>query len=227
MKNIHLLIMALLPTAIALAQKPETVKIEMNQNVKEVLTNEIYRYPAFTQGKVYFKDGAPKQALLNYNRLLSEMHFLNPKGDTLAIAQPEIINFIEINQDTFYIDKAFLEMVVQNKQVKLAKKETIQLVDRQKVGAYGETNSAGAIGSFNTYTNNAQTVQLNTNEVKLYSLQTEFYIADKHNHFILVTKKNLVNLYAKQEKDLKTFLQENNTNLHNEEDLKKLVLHLN
>src|SRR6478609_402526 len=64
-----------------------------------------YMLPAFKMGTVFFRDGNASNNLLNYNFLLDEMHFINPGGDTLAIAEPGLIRTIVLDSMTFYYDK--------------------------------------------------------------------------------------------------------------------------
>ena len=49
-------------------------------------TSDVFSYPQFTIGTVYFKNGNIASAKMNYSSLWDEMHFINSKGDTLAMA---------------------------------------------------------------------------------------------------------------------------------------------
>src|SRR5688572_32802432 len=69
------------------AQDSTLVTIKAGNKVMDVLTPvDIYYYPQFNNGKVFFKDGAKGGAKLNYTRLFDQMLFIDARGDTLALA---------------------------------------------------------------------------------------------------------------------------------------------
>ena len=69
------------------AQDSTFVTIKAGNRVNDVLTPaEIYYYPQFTSGKVFFRDGSKAVGKMNYTRLFDQMLFIGPKGDTLALA---------------------------------------------------------------------------------------------------------------------------------------------
>jgi hypothetical protein len=71
----------------AIAQHPKTYTVPAGVEVKEIVpANEIYQFPEFLQGLVIFKDGKSAPGKLNYNRLRAEIQFIDPKGDTLSLA---------------------------------------------------------------------------------------------------------------------------------------------
>src|SRR5688572_7122750 len=78
-------------------------KVKVDQDVKEVFSlSDLYHNPQFTIGRVYFKDGTSADAMLNYHKLYNQMLFLDGKGDTLALADPELMQVITIGKDSFY-----------------------------------------------------------------------------------------------------------------------------
>src|SRR6185295_907979 len=94
------------------AQDSIYVTIKTGQSVKDVLTPaDIYHYPQFTNAKVFLRDGSKAATKMNYNRLYSQMLFINPKGDTLALADEKNIKFIVIDKDTFYFGEGYLRLI--------------------------------------------------------------------------------------------------------------------
>ena len=61
------------------------IKAGMSFN-ESVSITDLYEYPQFVYGKVFFKPGDSSAGRLNYNRLLDQMQFIDFKGDTLNIA---------------------------------------------------------------------------------------------------------------------------------------------
>ncbi len=87
----------------AMAQKSKTYKIMPGENILEVIpADELYQYPQFQNGVIYFKNGVRSSAKLNYSFLTQEFLFVNSKGDTLSIASPGDVKNAVIGSDYFY-----------------------------------------------------------------------------------------------------------------------------
>jgi len=149
----------------------------------EVLAKRIYRYPVFTSGVIYFKDGNTPSALLNYNFLLGEMQFIAPKGDTLSIANEKTIKLITIKDDSFYYDKGYLELIMTGSVVKLVMKQKINVTGTQKIGAYDQPSAVSSISSYTTFSSGPRSYKLNVRQDVLLSKETSYYLGDKFNHF--------------------------------------------
>ncbi len=205
-------------------QKIKTFKINPGQKITEVILNkDIYLYPNFIQGVVYKRDDRFSNARLNYNSLLGEMQFINPAGDTLSLADENIIKSIVVKNDTFYYDKVCLKLVADYGEVKLASRQFIDFANRQKIGGHGELTSA----SLKTYTaivGDIDTKELIPNEILTLAKYQAFFVGDKFNHFKVVNKKNLLEIFGNKEKELQKYLKENSVNFYNEEDIKKLIV---
>ncbi len=107
--------------------------------IRQVLPEKgIYRFPAFREGTIVFRNGIMNSARLNYNVSSDEMHFLDEKGDTLAIADPASINFISFSDSRFYFDKNFLQTIdtFTTNGIILAFRQTFSIQQRKKAGAY-------------------------------------------------------------------------------------------
>ena len=101
-----LLFLFLIGYADLAAQDSTLVTIKAGYKIKDVLTpGDIYHYPQFTNGKVFFRDGAKAAARMNFSRLTDQMLFIDPKGDTLELADEITIKFIAIERDTFFMIK--------------------------------------------------------------------------------------------------------------------------
>src|SRR6185295_15738737 len=74
------------------AQRPKTYTVPAGVEVKEIVpAREIFQYSDFKQGVVIFRDGTSAPGKLNYNRLVAELQFIDPKGDTLSLANEKNI----------------------------------------------------------------------------------------------------------------------------------------
>lgn len=171
------------------AQQSEVIRVKAGDDMMVVLAKRIYHYPEFTSGIIYFKDGNAPSAMLNYNFLNGEMQFIAPKGDTLTIDNEKTIKLIMINDDSFYYDKAYLELIMANTAVKLAVKQRINVIATQKIGAYNQASGASSISSYTTFSAGPKSFKLNVRQDVLLSKETTYYLGDEFNRFFHASKK--------------------------------------
>lgn len=209
-----------------LAQDSTLVTIKTGYKVTEVLTPaDIYYYPQFTNGRVFFRDGAQAVAQMNYSRLFDQMLFIDPKGDTLALADEKTIRFIAIERDTFYYDEGYMRLIT-DVTVKLAAKQIWVVADIQKIGTHNRPTSTVAITSFSSYTDGtdaAKSKDLVLNEDIILRKETHYYFGDKFDHFVRATKKNILQLFHKKQQSIEEYLKENKVNFDKRDDLEKLA----
>ena len=205
------------------AQKRKIFRINPGQKVTDVIVEkEKFTYPNFVNGNVYLRNETFYPAKLNYNSLFGEMQFIDPKGDTLSIADENTIKLIVINTDTFFYNNGYLKQLTNYGNLKLANKEFFSFVNRQKIGGFGETSSA-SIDTYNAVSGTSYFKDLIAKELLTVAKNNEFYIADKFNNFKIVNKKNVVEFYAKNEKEVQSYLKTNKVDYTNVEEIKKML----
>ncbi|HEV8283702.1 MAG TPA: hypothetical protein VGQ09_05300 [Chitinophagaceae bacterium] len=205
----------------------QTVKaVEADQEINQVFTvKDLYRYPQYIQGKVFFRDGTIAEAMLNYHKLFEQVLFIDQKGDSLAVGNPETISVIVMGQDSFYYNKdSYYELIESyKKSIQLARKQMLQEMDQQKTGAYGQsyTNNS-TVANKNYYTVDGKP-RLNVGESTLFLQKTEYYISYKHGDFLPANKKNIEKLFSEYSRQVKDYIKENSLDIAKEEGLKKLL----
>ena len=207
------------------SQTTEIITVKAGQNISDVY-KEIYRYPQFTSGRVYFMNGDVSAAKLNYNLISQAMLFTNNTGDTLAIDNESTIKYITIEKDTFYYDEGYLELLGNYSNVKLAVRQKIKFSDKKKTGAFGMPTSTLKTESDDTFLGDRR-YNFTIAEDLIFKKETEYYLNGADNHFLAISKKNLLKLYPKKKDNIENFLKENNINLQQEKDIKLLVQYLN
>ena len=209
------------------AQDSTLVTVKAGNRIRDVLTAaDIFYYPQFTSGKVFFKDGAKAVAKMNYSRLSDQMLFIDHKGDTLALADEKIIKFIAIDQDTFYYDEGYIRLIADYGIVKLAQKQAWVVADVRKIGPHNTPTSTVAITSLSSYTDRAaraKSYDLLINEDMLIRKETQYYFGDRYNQFARAGKKKLLLLFPKEHLSLENYLKENKVNFDKKDDLEKLA----
>jgi hypothetical protein len=223
--NITLLIITLNST-ISNAQKQQTFTVKPGESISEVLSlSDIFRYPQFQQGNVYFKSGSASTSRLNYNQLIGEMQFINPKGDTASIAFEDQLKLIVIGKDTFYFDKGYHELIAGTSEIKLTKKVYYRDLHK-KIGGYGQASATGAITNINSLNTNTQTYNLRVNEEIDLIKNSEFYFIDKAGNIFKADRKNFLRLASKK-KEAEAYINKNSIHFNNEKELIKLINYLN
>ena len=226
MRTLLLLFLILIGYAGIFAQDSTLVTIKSGYKATDVLTSaDIYYYAQFINGKVFFKDGTKGVAKMNYNRLFDQVLFVDPKGDTLALADEMTIKFITIEQDTFYYDDGYIRLIADGG-VKLAEKQVWVVADIRKIGTHNRQTTTVAVTSFSTYTNGsdaAKSKDLIMNEDIILRKETQYYFGDKFDHFIRATKKDLLKFFHKNQQSVEDYLIDNKVDFDKKDDLEKLA----
>ena len=212
----------------AAAQNRKTFTINPGQKITDAIPKEeIFIYPEFVAGTVYFKSETAGAARLNYNELTSEIQFIDPNGDTLSLSEEPAIKFIVIKKDTFYYDKDCLKLLETVGETKLAAKPFFEFVNRQRVGGFGEATSASVEAHDKLSVSGTGLKDIVPKEIITLAKDRQLYVGDRFGHFKVASKKNILSLYGKKEKEAQTFLKENDINFASENDVKKLIVYLN
>ena len=224
MKTLLLLSFALVYGTGLFAQKRTLVIVKEGRNIMDVLSAaEVFYYPQFTYGKVFARDGTGKEAKLNYNRLVDEMHFIGLKGDTLALADEKNIKNVVIGNDTFYYDGGYVRLLSAGKLMKLVVKEIWVISETRQRGAYNSTNNSVSITSFTSYNQGGRLYDLTVNADVVLKKTEHFYLGDNYDHFVLAGKKNLWPLFPKEQSRIEKYLKENKISFTDKDDLVNLV----
>lgn len=156
------------------------------------------------------------------------MQFIDFKGDTLKITNGAMIKFVSINKDVFYFKEgdAFVNLIKDTNEIKLAAKQTLTLQRRDKIGAYGVASPTSSITNYSSLISQTNVYNLVPREDLTFNRTTEYYVGDKYNRFVLANKKNLLQQFPKQNKALNTFLKDNNIHFNKKEDMEKLLAFL-
>ena len=226
MKALLLLFLILIGYTDLSAQDSTFATIKTGQSVKDVLTqSDIYYYSQFTNGKVFLRDGSKATGKMNYNRLYGQMLFINPKGDTLALADEKNIKFIVIERDTFYYGEGYMRLIANDGVTKLTEKQIWVLADIRKIGTHNTPTTTVAVTSFSTYTDGrdaAKSKNLIMNEDIVLRKDRQYYFGDKYNLFVPAGKKGLLQLFPKEQRSIENYLKENKVNFSKRDDIEKL-----
>lgn len=184
---------------------------------------DVYYFPKFTEGKVFYKDGAKSSGKLNYNTLVNEIQFIDAQGDTVSLADEKNISFVSINTELFYYDKGYVRLVSGNNLAKLTVSDVWRFGEKRKRDVYNSTSPASPATSFASYFVFGKHHDLLVNQDVELIRHAEYFFSDKFNRILPANKKNLLSLFPEEKSRIETYLSENKINFENAEDLKKLI----
>lgn len=196
------------------------------ENLKE-LTDNIFKYPAFVEGKIILKDGSEYAAKLNYNRILGKFLVIDRMGQTRPFANPDTLNKIIIAKDTFYYsNNSFLQKITHFSNVNLYLKQTISYIEKQKSDdGLPVIISNGSKLPYSLEEPKTEGISIEKNS--LFKFLNEYFIAGQSLNFYTATKKNFYSLFSRHKDELKTFIQDHSINFNNIEQIEKLLQYVN
>ncbi|MFA5970902.1 MAG: hypothetical protein WC780_01025 [Lentimicrobiaceae bacterium] len=208
-----------------LAQKSKPVLVLAGLKVDDCIPfQERYRFPEFTIGTVYFKNGSNNEAKLNYNLIAKEMEYLQGK-DTLAIANENDIQQIIISGIVFIVNKGYLELIYTGK-LTVGEKQYFNLMDVKKKDPYGYMSTGASTNTYNSLHSNGQYYKLIVHEDRIFQKVVEYYLATPTSGFVLFNKKKVKQLYPHHKKAIEYYLKSNTVNFDSSKDLIRFAEYL-
>ena len=208
----------------AWSQESEKITVKSGEDIAAVLSSYgMYRLPAFTNGTVTFRDGTRAGGKMNYHIFLGEIQFIDNKGDTLSLANPETIDSVAIDSSLYYYKNGYLQVIATYGIYRLVKKEKIEFRPI-KIGAFGNQSPGTSIESYGKattpYINNNH---LTLNEDIVVLKETSYFLRYKKFREEKASRQGFVAAFPALKKQIDDFTAANNINFKNEADLKKLL----
>jgi len=223
-KEVILICYVLLASGLS-AQTKQTYLVSAGTSIKNSIPlQERYRYPDFSDAKVFYKTGDYTDTKLNYNFLNREMEYRH-SGDTLAIANVEDIRCIVIAKDTFFFNQGYLELLRSN-HIKVALKQYLKVNEVQKKDSYGNSGSLGATDAYSSYQSGGITYKLVVNRDMVFEKILEYYLSVSNDKFVPFTRKQIIKLFPQKKETIQDYLKLNKTKFDSKEDLMKLTDYL-
>lgn len=211
------------------AQDSTRIFLGVGARISDIDNAKKYRFKEFKQGSILFNDNLINNGLLNYNFLNGEIMFIAGNGDTLAIADEQMLNIKRVTIDTinFVYNKGYLELMLENKSGALARKQQYFVVSREKIGGYNIASETSSIDSYSSFTDRQDNKHnLVVRENISLRLKTDYYIGDAYKLFLPLNKKNLNKIFFKKRKELDNYLKEHDVDFNKEKDVMSLFIFL-
>jgi hypothetical protein len=207
-------------------QAQKQIRVKGDENVLKVISlADRYRYPQFTTGTVTYRNGVAGTGQLNYNRLLGEIQFIGPKGDTLALADEQNIAHVTIGSSKFYVyqGQGCLEVIADHGSVKLAKRVVFESMRSEKKVAYGQSSGASSVATVQPFANNSSIHRIESAGDRMIQENVSYFILDQNDRAYLITKSVIFKVFSKHKKAIETYLNENIVHYTEEADLRRLI----
>jgi hypothetical protein len=210
---------------VAKAQVTEKFTVRAGEDISKTLASYgMYRLPAFVNGTVTFKDKSTAGGKMNYNIYLGEVQFIDAKGDTLSIANPETIDSIAIDSNLFYYKKGYLQVVANYNAIRLVMKQKIEFRP-VKIGAYGNQSPGNSIESYgktstSPYVNNNQ---LTINEDIIVLKSTHYFLSYQRYREVEANRRGFLSVFPAIKNKVDEFIDTNKIEFNKEADLKRLL----
>ena len=206
------------------AQTKERIVLKAGEDISAALSSHgMYRFATFKPGIVKFKDGTFGKALLNYNVILNNIQFINPKGDTLALDDLNLIDSIRIDSNVFYYDKGYVQVINDNNDIKLVMRQ-VNSFQYLKKGALGLPNPTVHTFSYEQVPNEAYNgTRLLINEDVVILKETFYYLVYKKFRQTPAVYDGFLKVFPDLKKEIQQYADENKINFTLEADLKKLL----
>ncbi len=182
----------------------------------------IYRFSSFNEGSIIFRSGIMTAARMNYNISFDEMHFIDQHGDTLSLAAPVTINFINLNGSRFYYDKGFIQVIDNFNGVVLGFKQVLFAQQQRKEG-YSRPSPQAEVNSYYFFRGNGQKYTLAENEeVQVYAREYYFF-GNTDGRFSKSGMDYLYQQFPQHRSAISEFLKKHHSNFNKLDDLLALL----
>jgi hypothetical protein len=208
------------------AQRPKTYTVPAGVEVKEIVPQkEVFEYPKFIPGLVVFRDGTKAPGKLNYNRLVAELQFIDPKGDTLSLANEKNILIALVGTDTFYYSEGYVRQLTSGKHLKIGERIAFKEFIN-KPGAYGLSSATTATNNVSELLN-LRSQKLEVSQELVLVKNTNFLVGDRFNWFVEADKNTILRFLPDKRTEIEDFIEKNKTNFNKGDDLVKLANFIN
>ena len=210
-------------------QPSKVLRVKNGQDATKIIpAADRFEFPAFQYGRLNYNNGKYALSKLNYCYLLGEVMFINATKDTLAIAYHHQINYVDIGNRRFYPfpENGFVEVIEDFGTMLLTKKIQYQKGGIEKGGAYQNQIEIGAVSNASTYTDmDGRTTKIPLNNIILLKPEVSYQIMDINHRFSKANKMSFLKIFSANKTIVEKYLDEQDIDYNNEEDLKKAVLY--
>ncbi len=184
-----------------------------------------YLFDNFEKGKVIYTKGGISKGDFNYDTLIERMLFITADSTVYELAEPSIINRVEIGDRIFEHVKngLFYEQIVVGN-MNLYVRRFSNLLSEGKPGAYGTKSNTVAVELIGQHASGGKFYKLRVDEDFKVKYNNSYFLKLKNKFQRFSSFDALVKLFKGHEAEIKDYVKVENLNFNNIEDIKKAVL---
>ncbi|MGA0560317.1 hypothetical protein ACO2Q8_26875 [Larkinella sp. VNQ87] len=209
------------------AQQTAIIRIKGGPNwQRSVPLSDRYRFPQFQTGTITYTTGQSASGRFNYNVLLGEMQFLDPKGDTLSLANEQTVRQVQVGESRFHYDPkiGFVEILADYNPIRLAFKPIFKTVRAEKNGAYNQSSGTSSIAQYKSFIGSSgQLSRLEQEGDLLLEKDVLYGLIDQNNRFDKINRSTILKRFSKHKTAIEAYLKAESIDFKKEDDLRKLL----
>ncbi|GAB4092628.1 hypothetical protein GCM10028786_15550 [Flaviaesturariibacter terrae] len=210
------------------AQLP-TYRLEAGESLADVISAaDFYRYPAFREGRVQFRDGYVKTARLNLSYLLGQLEFIGPKGDTLVLEGVDDLAHVAIGQDTFFFYAGAVQQVDAWKgRGRLLQYQQLKEESSSSIGGYDANDPSGSVEATTRYNANNSVRSLAVRRRTTYVRDSKLYFwKDNTAEPMLLERRSLEKIYPGRKAEIAEYLRAHKVDFRLADQVRGLIAYL-
>jgi len=179
----------------------------------------------FTEGTVYLNDRSQVRALLNYDAYDEQMIF-NNNGEIMALANPELIDRVEIENRSFYwLEKDIFLERIDSASVVIYKRHRRQMQSKGKETSFGGVSQTQAVTTVDRLNRGSDYASASLKQKEAFGFKNDdlFYLYSEGKFNSLTTPKHFTKFFGTNKKNLTTYMQTHAIDLQNAGDLIRLI----
>lgn len=227
MKELVFIVIFYLNSSGASGQPASVVRVKNGKDAtKYVAAKDRFLYKDFQTGRIQYKNGNFANAKVNYCYLFGEIMFVDPKGDTLLIADNNLVSYVQIEERIFLFaaGTGYLEVVDDHKNIKLARQIKYVRGGFERHGAYENRNELGAVSNAANFTDiNGMVSKLPPNNTILLKPVSHYFFIDGNGRSHKASRDAILRIFSKSKKPINAFLISEKLNFSKEADLRSIV----
>ena len=194
-----------------------------NAESQKMLDSVKYVLPEFTAGMVIFKNGEQSNGAINISTIDQKIHFIDPKGEILVITNNDDVSRVFAKGRTFLNSRyGYVELYETVGDIFMGEVRKVGFISEDKVGAFGSKSQTTSIQTINSVqTRGGYMVDFEKQRNSPYTYKKIPYVCRK-GLFLTVSKKTLQKCFPDKKDIIEKYIQENDPNLSNVEDVRKM-----
>lgn len=214
----------LLANATVWGQASQTIIVRNNKVAASDIAPEYQQiFPGFRDATIIYKGMAPIKCQANYNFLLDEIHFLNEKGEKLAISNPIDLTQVIIDNRVFiFTPKGYVE-VIEKGDIWLVYKWSCVFTGKTKEGAYGIKKDTPGIYQMNRISFDSREWNMDVDQEAITFVEVKPYLKSKGKLIHANSLHSFIKAFGKDKFTIKEYAEHNDIDLNKEADLRKFV----